>query len=215
MKKNYYPGKFIVFEGLDGSGKTTQVKSLGAFLKAKKYNVIFTKEPTKDNVFGRKIESVLNHKIKLSSLQLQINFTKDRDWHLKKIIEPALKEGKVVICDRYFFSTFAYGGIDLSIEKLIKLNDRFLLPDLTIFIDVGPKECIKRILKRRDDSRISFFEKQKKLEKVYQNYKLLNERFPIEFVDGERSKKQVAKDIQKIFDKKFKNNRLKDRVSVL
>lgn len=204
MKKNPYPGKFIVFEGLDGSGKTTQARELGLFLKKKKYKVLLTKEPTKDNIFGRKINDILNQKKKTTPLKLQVLFTKDRKWHLKNVIEPALKKGKIVICDRYFFSTFAFGGIDVDMEKLIKLNEKFLMPDLTFYIDVSPKECMERILKRVKSSKTAFFEKEEKLKEVYKNYKLLARRFPIYFVEGEREIGLIAKDIKNIVDKEIK-----------
>ncbi len=196
MTKNPYKGKFIVFEGLDGCGKTTQAKKLGLFLRKTKHKVFLTKEPTKDNKFGKKIDKVLHHKEKISPFELQKLFIKDREWHLKNVIEPALKKGKIVICDRYFFSTVAFGGIDIDMEKLIKLNDKFLMPDLTIFLDVRPKICIERIFKRKKE--VGFFEKEKKLEKVYKNYKLLLKRFPIKIINGEREIEEIAKDIQKI-----------------
>ncbi len=201
MRKNSYSGKFIVFEGLDGSGKTTQAKLLAAFLKLNKYKVLSTKEPTKKNKFGRKAYSILKHKMRVSPLELQKLFTKDREWHLKNVIEPALKKGKFVICDRYFFSTFAYGGIDLKMEKLIKLNDNFLMPDLTFYIDVSPGECMRRILKRQKKSKTEFFEKEKKLKIVYNNYKLLKNNFPIKFINGEREIREISRDIQRILKK--------------
>jgi dTMP kinase len=197
MKKNPYPGKFIVIEGLDGSGKTTQIKYLGKFLRGKGIKVLLTKEPTKDNVFGKKVDDVLHHRTKIDPFQLQVLFTKDRGWNLKHIVEPALKAGKIVVCDRYFFSTFAFGGIDLNMERLIKLNDKFILPDLTIFVDVSPKECMRRILDREKESQTAFFEKEKKLEKVYKNYKKLSKRFNIRFINGERKINEIAKDVQK------------------
>lgn len=202
MKKNIYPGKFIVFEGLDGSGQTTQAKNLGVFLKKKGHDVVLTKEPTKDNKFGKKIDDILHDKEKASPLEFQIFFTKDREWHLKNIIEPALKRGEIVISDRYCFSSFAFGGIDISMGKLIKMNNYFLMPDLTIFLDVKPKTCIERIVKR--GAKIAFFEKQEKLKMAYKNYQLLTKEFSIESVAGERSIEKIAKDIQKIVDKKLK-----------
>lgn len=198
MEKNLYEGKFIVIEGLDGSGKSTQAELLKKFFKKRKYKVLLTKEPTKDNKFGKKVDDVLHHREKATPLQLQILFTKDRKWHIENIIKPALKKGKIVICDRYFFSTFAFGGIDVDMEKLIKLNEKFLLPDLTFYIDVNPKECMRRILKREKSSKTAFFEKEEKLKKVYKNYKLLKKRFPIIFINGERRIKEIARDIQEI-----------------
>lgn len=189
---------FIVFEGLDGSGQTTQASLLKNFLEKKGFKVLLTKEPTKDNEFGKKVDRILHQKEKASPFELQKLFTKDREWHLKNVIEPALKEGKIVISDRYFFSTFAFGGINLDMEKLIKMNEKFLMPDITIFLNVKPKTCIERIIKRGE--KVALFEKQKKLEKVYKNYKLLKKRFPINFVNGERSIEKIAKDIQKLVE---------------
>lgn len=203
MKKNIYPGKFIVFEGLDGSGQTTQANLLKNFLEKKGFNVFLTKEPTKDSEFGKIIDKVLHHKEKISSLELQKLFIKDREWHLKNVIEPTLKEGKIVISDRYFFSTFAFGGIDVDMEKLIKLNDKFLMPDLTIFLDVRPEICIKRILKRKKE--IAFFEKEEKLKRVYKNYLALLKKFPIARIDGEKDINLVSNKVKEIVREVLRN----------
>lgn len=199
MKKNPYSGKFIVIEGLDGSGQTTQANLLGCFLRGQGYKVVLTKEPTKDNKFGKKVDDVLHHRAKVSPLELQELFTKDRAWHLENVVEPALKRGEFVVSDRYFFSTFAFGGINLEIEELIKMNNNYLIPDVTIFLDVKAKTCVERISKRGEE--IAFFEKQKKLEKVYKNYKLLSKKFPINIVNSERKIEEVAKEIQKVVAK--------------
>jgi len=124
MIKNNYPGKFIIIEGLDGSGQTSQVSLLKDFLIKKGYQVVATKEPTRDSESGRRIKKILEEKIDTDPLELQKLYAEDRKEHLEKIIIPALKEGRAVISDRYFFSTFAYGkahGADL--DELIKMND--------------------------------------------------------------------------------------------
>src|SRR4030043_67748 len=123
MQKNSYSGKFIVIEGLDGSGQSTQTGLLRDFLIKKGQEVILTKEPTRDSEAGKKIKEILDEKIRIEPQKLQDLFAQDRKEHLEKLIVPALKEGKTVISDRYFFSTFAYGAADgLDLEWLIKLN---------------------------------------------------------------------------------------------
>ncbi len=206
MKRNSYPGKFIVFEGLDGSGQSTEVRLLTDFLKEKGYRILKTKEPTKKSEKAKLIESVLEKKEKLSPRELQDLFSQDRKWHLNNIIIPALKDGKIVISDRYFFSSFSYGMAEgLSLEELIELNNQFLLPDLVFFLDVKPKICMERVEKRGEEK--TLFEKEEKLRKVYGNYKIVFNRFKelteIYFIKGERSIEEVFGDIKKIIYEKF------------
>jgi len=172
MRKNHYSGKFIVFEGLDGSGQTTQAELLAEFLKRRGKKVLKTKEPTFQSEAGKKIKKVLEKKEKVSSLELQKLFTQDRKWHLENIVIPALREGKIVISDRYFFSTFSYGTAEgVSLRYLYKINDDFLLPDLVFFLDVPPKISLERIEKRGKEK--SIFEKADKLGKIYTQYKMI------------------------------------------
>jgi len=114
MLKNTNKGKFIVFEGLDGSGQSTQAGLLKDFLLEKGYEVILTKEPTIESEAGRKIRKVLDKKLNLSPKELQELFAQDRKEHLENIIIPALKQGKMVISDRYF-------SLVLLLEQLIIL----------------------------------------------------------------------------------------------
>ena len=110
MIQNSYLGKFIVFEGLDGSGQSTQTELLRDFLIEKGYEVIQTKEPTQESKASQEIRETLDKKIKIKPMRLQELFTQDRKEHLDNLINPALKEGKMVISDRYFFppSLMAY-----------------------------------------------------------------------------------------------------------
>ena len=212
MIKNSYPGKFIVIEGIDGSGHTTQAKLLKDFLIKKGWQArqnfpkenlggqaVLTKEPTLDSDAGKKIKEILEKKIKSDALRLQKLFTEDREEHLKNKIIPALKQGKVVISDRYCFSSFAYGvsdGVDL--DKLIKMNEDFLLPDLTIILKVNPEICLKRIEKRGEEKEL--FEKKEKLAKVWENYKMLPNKFKnIYIVDGEKPIEEVFHQIKNLF----------------
>lgn len=198
MIKNTYPGKFIVFEGLDGSGQSTQANLLKDFLIQKNYQVILTKEPTLISSVGQKIKDVLDKKIKLDSKELQEIFTQDRKEHLKNLIIPALRDNKTIICDRYFFSTFAFGCSDgLDLEWLIKINNDFLLPDLTFLLKVSPEVCVQRIEKRGEG--IKLFEKEEKLRKVWETYKILPNKFEnVYIVEGEKTIEEVFSQIKEV-----------------
>jgi len=200
MLKSSYPGKFIVIEGLDGSGQSTQAELLRKFLTGKGYQVVVTKEPTLDSEAGRKIRDILDSKVDSEPEKLQELFAQDRKEHLEKIIIPALKEGRFVISDRYFFSSFAFGASDgLDLEWLIKLNDNFLLPDLTFILKVRSKVCVSRI-EKRGNSR-TLFEKEEKLIKVWETFKIMPARFEnIEIIDGEKSIEEVFGEVKKIID---------------
>jgi len=207
MIKNIYQGKFIVFEGLDGSGQSTQAALLKDFLIKKGKEAVLTKEPTIDSQAGKKIKNVLEKKEEIKPLDLQKLFAEDRKWHLEKIIIPALKKGRFVISDRYFFSSFAYGASEgLDLDELIKINDDFILPDLTIFLEVSPYICIQRIEKRGIEK--TLFEREEKLKKVLEKYKILLQKFEnCVIIDGEKSIPEVFKEIQNlVLSYFFKNN---------
>ena len=200
MQKNPYPGKFIVLEGLDGSGQSTQAALLADFLIKKGYNVVLTKEPTLEFEAGEKIRKVLNKELEMNKKELQELFAQDRKEHLENTIIPALKEGKTVISDRYFFSTFAYGVSDgLDLEWLIEINNGFLYPDLTFLLKVNPQICMERIISR--GKKIAIFEKKEKLANVWETYKILPQRFKdIYIIDGEKSIENVFAFIKKIIE---------------
>lgn len=206
MIKHNYPGKFIVIEGLDGSGKSAQVELLVNFLESNPptgggKKVILTKEPTIDSEVGRKIKQILKGEIKINPLELQKLYVQDRKEHLENKIIPALKEGKFVVSSRYAFSTFAYGTCDgLDMDLLIKMNEHFLLPDLTIIIDVSPESCVKRIEGRGEPKEL--FEKKEKLAKVNEVYKKMSAMFEnIIMVNGEKAILEVFEDIKNEIEK--------------
>ncbi|MCX6808981.1 MAG: dTMP kinase, partial [Candidatus Berkelbacteria bacterium] len=115
---------------------------------------------------------------------LQLLFAADRAHHLSREIIPSLEKGKIIISDRYFFSTVAFGSIDLDYEWLLALNEQFVQPDITFLLKVPPKECIRRISKSRND--FELFEQEKKLEKVWQTYAKLSRKseYNIVVIDG-------------------------------
>jgi len=201
MIKHNYPGKFIVIEGLDGSGKSAQVDLLADFLTQKGKEAILKNEPTTESEAGVKIRKILKGEIKAEPMERQKLFVQDRTEHLENKIIPALKEGKFVVCSRYAFSTIAYGYSDgLDENLLIEMNKDFLLPDATIVIDVSPAECIKRIEKRGQAKEL--FEKEKKLIKVNEIYKKLPEIFEnIFIIDGEKPIEEVSEQIRNVVSK--------------
>jgi len=196
MIKNFYPGKFIVFEGPDGSGQSTQASFLAEFFMKNGKDIVVTKEPTQTSEAGKRIKKILEEKIEIDPMKLQKLYVDDREEHLNSLIIPALKKGSIVICDRYLFSTLAFGkahGADL--EELIKMNDNFLYPDLIFFLNVDAKICIERIEKRADPK--TLFEKEERLAKVLKNYQDLALRFEnIKVIDGEKSKEEVFEQIK-------------------
>ena len=191
-------GKFIVFEGLDGSGITTQATLLRNFLIAKK-DIILTKEPT-DGLIGGLIKSSLRKEWRINPTALQMLFAADRSHHLDSEIEPSLKKGKYVICDRYVLSSLAYGGLEVSMPILKQLNANFRKPDLTIFIDTQPAICVERMKKARPH--VELFEEQHKLEQIRKNYLSLKGFFPETVViDGNRTPEEVLNDVKKAVGK--------------
>jgi dTMP kinase len=195
-------GKLIVFEGIDGAGLTTQAELLEKYLKEKKYEVVLTKEPT-NNLIGGLIRAALKKEWLTSNRTLQLLFSADRAHHLEKEIIPALENGKIVISDRYFVSTIAYGMIELEKDWLKALNSKFLLPDAIFIIDVPVEVSIGRIKASR--FRFELFEERKKLEKIRNNFLELSKEYKNCFViNGNRSIEEVHKEIVKIVEEKLK-----------
>jgi dTMP kinase len=180
-------GFFIVIEGLDGSGKTTQAKLLTKKLR-KNHNAICTAEPShgKTGAFIRK--SCLYGEKRLPTEAEALLFAADRIEHIQNEVAPALEEGKLVICDRYVYSSLAYqGGAGLSLDWIKTINARALQPDFSIFIDVAPERVLERLKRRK--SVMETLETQKKVRDVYLKYVGKGELLR---VDGDKPKKDVA-----------------------
>jgi len=187
-------GKFIVIEGLDGCGKTTQLKLLTEKLREQGEKVIETNEPTKGSV-GKLVRQVLEKKVILPPDALQLLFVADRSDHLKQTIKPALSAGKVVISDRYLWSTIAYGSLNLDKNWLLSLHRYCLYPNISIFLEVKPKTCLQRIGLRGENKTI--FEEEEKLRRVWQTYQWLAKKFreDIIIIDGERKPEAISREI--------------------
>lgn len=188
-------GKFIVFEGIDGSGKSEQWNRLRDFFDTHyPDSAFFTREQT-DSPIGKLIDDVLERRWSTDFETLQMLFTADRSHHLAQEIVPYLESGKHVICDRYVISTLAYGGSNLSSE-LQALNRNFPNPDLTLLVEVSSGTALARLNTRGDKKTI--FEKEEKLRIIAHRYDVLVKTFSnIVRIDGERSADEVFADVKK------------------
>ncbi|MBE7410841.1 MAG: dTMP kinase [Leptospiraceae bacterium] len=158
-------GKFIVFEGLDGCGKTTVSKKICEYLQNKNIPSIWSKEPT-DFPTGKKIRNFLKGEIDLSPEQEIQSFLDDREVSVSKIISPNLEKNINVILDRYYYSTAAYqSSKDYPAKKVLERNleKKFPIPDLVLFLDISPEESLKRIEKR-----LNLGEKKERFETIQQ-----------------------------------------------
>lgn len=186
-------GAFICIEGLDGSGKTTQAKILVKNLRRKGFDAVYTTEPSVGKV-GKLIRSfVLDRKERVPAALEALLFAADRVDHMENVIKPLLKQGRVVVCDRYVYSTLAYqgaAGLDL---KWIELVNRFALkPDLALLVDV-PSDVVVQRLKRKK----TVMETKRNQEKVREVYLKLATDKQLTLIDGDRPVRQVADDVLK------------------
>ncbi len=158
-------GLLIVFEGTDGTGKSTQLQLLHDALKCKKYPVISTREPT-DGMYGQKIRQLYINREKCSHEEELELFLADRRDHVDKLINPALNQGKIVLCDRYFLSTAAYqGAIGFDPETILARNSFAPEPDLALLFQIPVNIGITRITSGRGDT-LNDFEQAESLQKV-------------------------------------------------
>ena len=167
-------GIFIAFEGIDGSGKTTQLALLKARLEAEGIPALCTKEPT-DGPVGRLLRQVLTGEVELDERAAAPLFTADRLDHLlnpENGLCAALERGCNVLTDRYYFSSYAYqtgGGVPM--ERIIEANAAcaaLLRPTVTVFFDLDPEEALRRIAAAR--GRTELFETRERLYAVRRNY---------------------------------------------
>jgi len=182
---------FICVEGLDGCGKTTQTKMLVRRLRKKGFNVVYTAEPSLGEI-GKFIKKYcLRGGKRVSSVVEALLFAADRVEHVEKEVVPALNEGKIVVSDRYVYSSLAYqGAAGLDLGWIKGINKSAVIPDLAIFIDVKPETVIQRM--KPEKSVMENLETQLKVREVYMKFV---EKGELVKIDGNRSKNEVADEI--------------------
>jgi len=201
-------GLFITVEGGEGGGKSTNMSYISDYLTSKGHEVVVTREPG-GTPLGEKLRAVLLDKTITEmdySTELLLMFAA-RAQHIAEVIQPALKQGKWVLCDRFTDATYAYqgGGRDIPMEKIAVLEEWVqgdLRPDLTILLDIPVQEGMKRAALRGEkdrfeQERISFFEK------VRESYLSMAKQQPNRYrvIDAAQGLEKVQSDIQQILDK--------------
>ena len=180
-------GAFICIEGLDGCGKTTQAKLLVKKLR-KSHNAVYTAEPSRGKIGAFIRKSCLYGEKRLSSVVEALLFAADRVEHVENEVLPALRQGRLVVSDRYVYSSLAYqGAAGLSLEWIEKINGHALHPDFAIFIDVDPQIVMQRL--KPNKSVMENLETQRKVREVYLKYVAKGE---LTRIDGNRRKAEVA-----------------------
>lgn len=165
---------FIAFEGIDGSGKSTQVKMLAGYLQSRGHKVYSTYEPT-DSRIGRMIRDIFNHREEGDQRVIAALFAADRLNHLlhsEDGILHKLKEGYTVITDRYYLSSYAYHSVYVPMEWVINLNSMskdLLKPDITFYIDIDPVSSMERLTNSR--ASVEMYETLSHQQKVYEKYR--------------------------------------------
>ena len=219
LKRNPYKGLYIALEGIDGSGKTTQVEQLAKYFEKQGKSVIATREPRKEGLIGDIVQKVLTGRVKMSSIALQYLFSTDRVLHHKELVIPALKSGKIVLSDRCFWSAVVYGILDrnngkydyksadflLMAHSILSMYHQFLVPDYTFYLKVDLATSVARISKKDDKKEI--YEDKDKLQKVIEGYDWLSKKFKNEITvtDGEGSVGEVTTEIVSVINK-YANN---------
>ncbi len=149
-------GRFITFEGIDGSGKSTQLRMLEAVLRSRGLDPVITREPGGTSL-GRALRGAfLESDEEVSPMAELLAFAADRAQHVDRLIKPALDAGKLVISDRYADATYAYQGSgrgfsEEQVLQVIELATRGLKPDLTLFFDIEVSEALHRMLLRTEN----------------------------------------------------------------
>lgn len=209
LKRNSSTGLYIALEGIDGSGKTTQVEKIASYFEGLGKSVVKTREPRKEGIIGDIVQKVLTGDIKMPSVALQYLFSTDRVLHHEEVILPSLKEGKVVISDRCFWSAIVYGILDrtngeynyknadqiLIAHSILSMYHQFTVPDKTLYLKISLDTSQARISEKHETKEI--YEETEKLKKVTGGYEWLVKTFPNEItvIDGEKSVEEVTQAI--------------------
>ena len=195
-------GKFIVFEGIDGSGKTTQQKRLAERLRGEGKMVYMTAEPT-EMPTGKALREALAGKVKKSEWDMALMFVSDRIAHNldeESGIRKKLDEGYYVICDRYYYSTLAYQGYSTDYEWIRGMNlscPEIIRPDICIYLDLLPSQSLERISAGRQTTEI--YENEETLARVREKFLSviddIGERDNIKRIDAYRTPDEIAEDV--------------------
>jgi len=198
MKK----GAFIAFEGLDGSGKTTQFNAIRDKLTKRKIKCKEEKEPSDRNLIGLMIRGIIKEArgLTVSPVSLAKLFSVDRYEHVVNDIKPYIDKGGHVLIDRFIFSSFAYQGLTCSFDEIYYYNRdviKLLMPDLTVFIDTDPKICLRRINNTRVGKELFDSKGIAVREKFFDAFGKLKDAANILVIDGNQPAEVITDEIWK------------------
>lgn len=194
-------GIFICIEGIDASGKSTQARWLVRNLRRRGFDSVYTTEPSRGEVGNLIRRYVLQRKRRVPAVVEALLFAVDRVDHIESKIEPALESGRIVVSDRYVYSSLAYqGAAGLDIDWIRQINTMALPPDLAIYIDVPPEVVVKRMRRRR--SVMETLENQCMVRRVYME---LVREGRLVLVDGNKPASEVTQSILAIVLKRLKS----------
>ncbi|MBU2650415.1 MAG: dTMP kinase [Bacteroidetes bacterium] len=195
-------GLFIAFEGIDGCGKSTQLKLLCDALEKKGHKVYPTCEPTGSPI-GSLIRDIFGHRMEADHRVIAGLFVADRLHHILNKTDGLLKkleEGYTVVCDRYYLSSYAYQGVHMPLDWVIEANSlsaALLKPDLHIFLDISPEISMDRIQNGRNS--VELYETRENLQKVRDMYfkamSRLEDKEVFFVTNGNRNQDDIARDI--------------------
>lgn len=194
IRKQLKKGLFFVIEGVDGAGKSTQIKHIADWLIQIGYDTVITREPTSESTFGRAIRERM-HGERVSPDDELTLFMNDRMEHIRNLIKPALDEKKIVICDRYYYSNIAYqGAAGLDPDDIRRKNEAFaIIPDAVFYLRLPPIDGLDRIKNFRD-SELTSFEKVDYLIKVSAIFDTMDFSY-FHTIDAALSKEEVLQQI--------------------
>ncbi len=185
----------INLEGIDGCGKSTQSQFLMEKFKSDNKKTILLKEPT-NGKYGQMLWNMLSGKIEATTEEILELFVLDRKEHVNEKIKPALDEGKIVLMDRYYYSTMAYqaaAGIDVN--RIRKDNEFAPKPDIVLIFDLPADLAMKRV---RSHSVADVFEKEEHLEKVRKAYLNLEDDSLVRIIDATRTPEEIFDEVWKL-----------------
>lgn len=209
FKRNTSKGTYIAVEGIDGSGKTTQVEQLSAYFIKQGKQVVTTREPRKNvGLIGNLMQEILLGNVDVPSIAFQYLFTADRAMHHAELILPSLKTGKVVISDRCFWSAIPYGIMDrgeafnpktgqfiLIAQSILSMYHQFTIPDHTFYLKTPLETAMERLAQEGSPKEI--YESRAKVKATMAGYDWLLQEFPKEFIviDSQKSVTAVTAEI--------------------
>ncbi|MFB0567702.1 MAG: dTMP kinase [Candidatus Bathyarchaeia archaeon] len=194
-------GIFICIEGIDASGKSTQASWLVRNLRRRGFDAIYTTEPSEGEVGSFIKRYILQRKRRVPAVVEALLFAVDRVDHVESKIEPELESGKIVVSDRYVYSSLAYqGAAGLDVGWIEQINRMALPPGLAIYIDVPPEVVVKRMRRRR-----SVMETLENLRRVREVYMQLIREGRLVLIDGNRPASEVAQNILAVVLKRLKS----------